>query len=578
MNQVVPVLILLMGALLILGGTKVARRFSLPDAFGCGVALCIIATGVWLSPADWRDWWAGGPWGDRLLTSVRIVGLTGMFFLAGTRFNSEQLRTKVGQMLGFTLCAGVLFAVVALLLKLFGRLDAGPIFLVAATIVASSLWLSGELSRVERIDNDLRTDWQAGAVMFTALVLLAVYFYDVFAVLRNPRSVASMYIIVALYESVKLIVLFAFAYFVTTRFLARAQGRISTARTTIGFVLIAILIFALAALTTNQLGAIAWAFVAGALWRRSEIGKRFSESERPLASATLISLVFLPLLLQSHGRRLTGFQALIAIVLAAIVLKWVFVWVAMRSGASSPTHALRTSAALVGPGEVGILLLGFGMTRWAIEPTVYFGILGAALLSIVLTPLVYATVDRQSVVASRKRAMKGQMKRVLYLLFASLAVLSFSSRTSSAQQPAARPAPQEIKLGSGMSAITPGLMEIGSKTRLFLVFGDKIPLTAKQRNKLEDLYFRIQMYSFQREEDLDVAEVELRRLLRRDTVDLGAVKAKMKEIEDIRVELNIKKIETLLRAISALTHEQHTQVILLARDLESTDKPRAPVY
>ncbi len=174
--------------------------------------------------------------------------------------------------------------------------------------------------------------------------------------------------------------------------------------------------------------------------------------------------------------------------------------------------------------------------------------------------------------------MKSRMKTVLSIVVCSLAIVAFSNRTSSAQQAAKEPVAQEIELGSGMSVITPGLMEIGSKTRLFLVFGDKISLTAKQRNKLEDLYFRIRMYSFQREADLDVSDAELKRLLTRDTVDLSAVKAKMKEIEAIRVEVDIKKIETLLQAINALTHEQHTQIIVLARDLEEGSKPRSPTY
>lgn len=395
-----PALSLLTGALLILGGTKLARRFGLPDAFGCGMALCIIAINVWLFPADWRDWWAGGSWGDRLLTSVRIIGLTGMMFLAGTRFNSVLLRRKFGLMFGLALSAGVLFAVVVLLLKLLGGLDSGPIVVVAATIIASSLWLAGELSRFDKEDNDVLINWQAGAVVFTALAMLAVYFYDIFAVIRHARAAsASVYIIVALYESVKLLVFFGFAYFISTRFLARAEGRISASRTTFGFVLIAVLIFGLAAITTNQLGAIAWAFVAGALWRRSEIGKRFSQCERPLASATLISFVFLPVLLQSHGRRLTGFLALIIAVLAATVLKWVFVWVGVRAGGTSSRDATRLTAAMVSPGEVGILFLGFGVTRWAIDGPVFFGIFGGALVSIVLTSLVwhFAAVGRETV-------------------------------------------------------------------------------------------------------------------------------------------------------------------------------------
>jgi Kef-type K+ transport system membrane component KefB len=394
-NQIAPAVILLTSALLILGGTKLARRFGLPDAFGCGVALCIIAISVWLFPANWRDWWAGGSWGDRLLTSVRMIGLTGMLFLAGTRFNFGQLRRKFGLMLGFAVSAGVLFTVVVLLLKLLRGLDSGSIVLVAATIIASSLWLPGELCRFDKKDNDLVIDWQAGAVVFTALAMLAVYFYDIFAVIRHVRAAsASVYIIVALYESVKLLVLFAFAYFISSRFLARAEERISAARTTIGFVLIAILIFALAAITTNQLGALAWAFVAGALWRSGEIGKRFGESKRPLASATLISFVFLPVLLQSHGRRLTGFLGLIIAVLAAMVLKWVFVWVGMRSSGTSSRAAMCNSAAMVGPGEVAILFLGFGITRWVIDPRVYFGILGFALLSSVLIPLVWHSASK----------------------------------------------------------------------------------------------------------------------------------------------------------------------------------------
>ena len=405
-SEVVPALILLTGALLVLGGTKMSRRFGLPDTVGCGVALCVIAIGFGLS-ANWRGWWAGEFWGDRLLTSVRIVGLTGMLFLAGTRFNSDHLRRKLLLMLGFALSAAVLFVVVILLLRLFSW--PGPIVLVAAINVASSLWLPADLSRFDKEHNDLLSDWQAGAVVFTAFAMLAVYFYDIFAIIRHARSAStSVYIIVGLYESVKLLVLFAFAYFICTRFLVRAEGRISATRTTTGFGLIAALIFGLVALTTNQLGAIAWAFVAGVLWRRSEIGKRFIETETPLASATLISFVFLSVLLQSHGRRPTGFLALIIAVMVAVVLKWVFVWVAMKLVGASSRDAVRVSALMVGPGEVAILFLGFGITRWLIDAPVFFGIFVYALLSMVLIPLVrhFATVDRGSVGHDREAAGK----------------------------------------------------------------------------------------------------------------------------------------------------------------------------
>ena len=145
------------------------------------------------------------------------------------------------------------------------------------------------------------------------------------------------------------------------------------------------------------------------------------------------------------------------------------------------------------------------------------------------------------------------------------------------QQPNKEPR-QEVRLGSGMSVFAPGLMEIGAKTNLFLALADKIPLTEQQKKKLEDLVFEVQMYSFQKDADLDVADAEMKRLLTRDNIDLVAVRAKMKEFEDTRIEADMKKIETLLKAIGLLTHEQHTKIILLARQPDETKKPGQQIY
>ena len=174
--------------------------------------------------------------------------------------------------------------------------------------------------------------------------------------------------------------------------------------------------------------------------------------------------------------------------------------------------------------------------------------------------------------------MKTKVQANLRMAAASLAILiAATTATVFAQQPN-REQRQEVRLGSGMSILAPGLMEIGAKTNLFLALAEKIPVTAEQRKKLEDLVFGSQMDSFQRETDLDVADAELKRLLTRDNIDLGAVRAKMKEIEGIRGDADMKKIETLLQAISLLTHEQHTRIILLAREPEELSKPRQQVY
>lgn len=163
--------------------------------------------------------------------------------------------------------------------------------------------------------------------------------------------------------------------------------------------------------------------------------------------------------------------------------------------------------------------------------------------------------------------MKRTLKAVCGLLVFYAAIASLGNANVQAQQ-----ADTNVQLGRGMSVLAPGLMEIGAKTNLFLSLGDKIPLTTEQTKKLQDLLFEIQMYTFQKESDLDVLDAEMKRLMTRDSIDLNAVRAKMKEFEEIRVEASMKKIETLLKAINLLTHEQHTRIILLAREPEPQQK------
>ena len=569
-SEIAPVLILVAGALLILAGTELARRAKLPETIGSGAALWLIAIGLGLFVANWRAWEAGGAWGDRLLTYARWVGLTGMMFLAGTSFRAKL--TSRGVIVSLAVLGALLFITTTLLLRFLLNQAIGPAALVAATVVGSSVWFPSQDEKVRSPINF------AGAIALSGIAMLGLYFADVLGAIPNVRRTPWVSLIVIAYELVKLTVLFAFAYFVSTRFLARAAGRVSVLRTNIGFILISILFFALISLTAGQLGALAWAFIAGALWRQTDLGDKFSRRAKPVASALLLSFVFLSLPLQSHGRTFTSFTALLVVVIVAIALKVFFAWIALKRHLWAAGQGGPSLAALAFPGEMATLLLSFSITRWAIDGPMFFTVLGVALLSSLMIPILYAGIPTAVTLAeSRRSVMKSGIKKVLFTTFC-VAIISFSFTTSASQQSVTPPTTQEVQLGTGMSAITPGLMEIGSKTKLFLLFTDKVPFTPDQQRKLEGLFLEVQMYSVQKEADLDVADAELKRLLTRDTVDLGAVRTKMREIESIRFDNAMKKIETLLRAIGVLSHEQHIKIILLARDLESGVKPREPVY
>ena len=150
------------------------------------------------------------------------------------------------------------------------------------------------------------------------------------------------------------------------------------------------------------------------------------------------------------------------------------------------------------------------------------------------------------------------MKRI----FIALAVLMLASVTTIAQQkPHSETKKQEVQLGRGMSLIAPGLIQIGEETNFFLQLADQIRLTEKQRATLEEIVYEFQRYSIQRMADVNVGDAELERLLTRDSIDLDAVRAKIKEIEAVTADVKIRKIESILKAVNTLTHEQHLKIV-----------------
>ena len=174
--------------------------------------------------------------------------------------------------------------------------------------------------------------------------------------------------------------------------------------------------------------------------------------------------------------------------------------------------------------------------------------------------------------------MKKELKKLAPFFFSvTVLVVSAGGAVSAQQKPSDSTPREEVQLGRGMSLIAPGLMEVAVRTNLFLQLADRIELTPEQRKTLEELFFEAQKYSAQSEADLDVADAELRRLLTREQIDLAAVRAKIKEIEAVRTDAGMRKIETVLKAINTLTHEQHLKVMVLARE-PAVQQPRDQIF
>lgn len=159
-------------------------------------------------------------------------------------------------------------------------------------------------------------------------------------------------------------------------------------------------------------------------------------------------------------------------------------------------------------------------------------------------------------------------RKAKWLIFALiLMLLPGTSLPAMAQKTRATTPDQKFDVGRGMSLLTADLMQIAAQSDFFLQFGKEINLTDEQRKKLEDLYFDTQKYTLRQKVELNVADAELERLVSNDRVDLAVVRSKVRQIEAIRSEATIKKIEAVLRAIAVLTHEQHIKVMLLVREI-----------
>ncbi len=395
-----PITSLLIGAALLLLGKRLAQRQRINEMVGLSLSLCMVALALALIPNSWQVWLAGGEAGDRALTFARELGLTGLFFLAGTRFDANEIWKARRISLFVAATVALLVALIATLLTVSWGSDFGAVVVAAAAISGTSLWLPGQLGLVSEKGAIAAAPGKCAAAALTVLSLLAVYLYAALHGLAARRLSASAYAVVILYELVKVAVALSFAYFVATRFLTRAEDRASSGRIVIGYLLMATLIFTMARLVSGPFGGAAWSFIAGAVLVRKGPGSKLTAASRPVTSiavAVLLSFAFLPLLLQSHGRSLNDKTLVFSLVSAALVCKFAAAWAGARMAGALGAEARKIAAATLASGEVGILLLGFGVTRWAIDGQLYFGILTFAFISMLLSPVLWRFAADESV-------------------------------------------------------------------------------------------------------------------------------------------------------------------------------------
>jgi len=459
MTQALLIATLAIAALLIMLGTGSARRFRLPEESGAGIALALIAIVVTIVPSHWREQLLAGSASEQILTFARDIGLSGLFFLAGARFNLKQ--AWQARRLGLIVAASglIMFALAAILLVTFGSQDRYAAMAMAAALAGSSLWLPGQLSlKAEGRKQAVVAALAGAAIIVTAVLMIILNLSAAFHDAAGRAHSATAYGVVALYELVKIAVVFALAYFLASRFLNHAAGKLSAIRLTSGYLLIAVLLFALILSALGPLGALAWAFFAGTLLTRSDVGKRLAKTPTPAATAMFLSFAFLPMLLQPHGRSLSSGIVLAVVVTGALASKFAFAWLAARLGGASGSEATAVAAASTASVETALMFLGFAVTRWLIDSPAYYGVLLFALASMIVGPIIWQLTERKqnsdevsisgidNKSASRKRRTEKTSpgKKVSFAVVLIATVLSIFASTARAQSVDRAPADDPV--------------------------------------------------------------------------------------------------------------------------------------
>lgn len=89
---------------------------------------------------------------------------------------------------------------------------------------------------------------------------------------------------------------------------------------------------------------------------------------------------------------------------------------------------------------------------------------------------------------------------------------------------------------------------------------DELELSSEQIQSLERLRADFQRDAIRRQADLRIAQLELRRLLDADFVDLKEVEANLREIERLRVDLRLARIRTIEQGKAELTSKQRAKL------------------
>ncbi len=374
-----------------------SRRFGLPAVtiqLLIGVLLGPSLLNLLGSPIILGTW--GSPSRSPVHSILKIlaeIGLIQLMFLAGLEVDWRELKKILKLSFSVGTWGFVLTAVsVAIITRVF--VDRwSEALAVSAIVSASSFGISIYYFSEMKILGSRAVVMASGAAILSGLLAILLMIGSQatnYAMIYGPSKMA----IAVSWFLGKLIMFFAVAYFLTSRFLklvARTGFKKRPRQMLIGYFLLVASLYAWAAMHFGSFAAVGVASLGGALIGMSNLGvkEKIAKGFESILASIPLGILFMVIGMEVNLKAAEGSFIFLAVLLAAVVgAKLIGYWIATNKGYQSLRERVLIMFGVLPQGEMGILIAAYLFSRGLVSPSSFNAVIIVVIALMMLTPIV----------------------------------------------------------------------------------------------------------------------------------------------------------------------------------------------
>jgi Kef-type K+ transport system membrane component KefB len=347
-----------------------------------------------------------GTWGSispsplhSVLKILAEIGLIQLMFLAGLQTDWHRLKTDLKPIFSVGGWSFISAAIgIAVVVRCF--VDRWPEALaVSATLAAPSVGISAYNFSETKLLQSRAAQIALGSAFFTVGLAILLMISSQALSYASAYGISRMIVAVSWFVG-KLIMFFAIAYFLTSRFLkliAEAASLKRPRQALIGYLLLVAALYGWAAVHFGSFAAVGVASMGGALLVRVNLEwrEKIRKGSESLLGSLPLGILFIVLGMGINLREPGGSPPLWVLLIAtAILTRMMGCWIAVRNVLDSTGERVLITFASLPHGEMGVLIASHLFSRGLVSPQNFNNALIVVILSVMVTPLLMRLTRR----------------------------------------------------------------------------------------------------------------------------------------------------------------------------------------